>query len=91
MTGIALGIADGIWKLVHNNALGVIRVGVLAPGGQYVRVGLILVSGESGWGVAQCLNAIQTTAEEVLGLKLTHLLADAGAGMVAGIRSHLVP
>ena len=30
---IAMGMLDGVWRLVHQNIAGVLRVGVTAPGG----------------------------------------------------------
>ena len=64
--GIAMGLIDGVWRLVHQNLAGVIRVGVRAPGGQYVRVGLIITSGESKWATFEGLSAIQLLLQEII-------------------------
>ena len=51
--GVAMGMLDGVWKLVHAKQAGVVRVGVRAPGGQFVQIAVMLVNGESKWCVKE--------------------------------------
>ena len=44
--GFAMGLVDGVWRLVHGNIAGVVRVGCSIKG-KYLHVGIIVVSGEN--------------------------------------------
>jgi ubiquitin C-terminal hydrolase len=86
-TGIALGLTDGVWKMVKSKLAGVVRAGVTNLSGQFVDIGIIIVSGESTWSLYHGLMAIQRMAGETVGKTFTRWIADSAPGMKAALRS----
>jgi hypothetical protein len=86
-TGIALGMVDGVWKLVKSGLAGVVRVGVTTVDNQFVDVAIIIVSGESQWSIYHGLKAIQQMAHEIVGKSFTKFIADSAPGIKAALRA----
>ena len=84
ISGIALAVLDGVWKLIKYGLGGVIRIDALTNYRSYLPVALLPVSSECGWCVQTGIKAIQVATNEVCGKQLTHFLDD--AMMTNGLR-----